>query len=259
MQRLRDHLTVTSLARYLAWRGLKSSSPLPVELKSGERIVLRPPPATDLETAFEVFVLRIYDPVLGAVSRPARIVDVGANVGYTCVHWGHAFAGARITAFEPHPRHVLALKQNLELNHLERNVEVLEAAAGIAAGRAAFLDAENESGLVASGRPASSERVAAAGAPGELDVKVVDFFGAVGDAPLDVLKMDIEGGEYPILADPRFATLRVRVIALEWHVTPAQPDGKRWCEERLRGLGYAVSEGKGGTRTNGMLFGVRPS
>jgi len=257
MQRLRDHLTLTSLARYLAWRGLKSASPLSVELKSGERFALRPPPATDLETAYEVFVARIYDPVLRAVDRPLRVVDVGANVGYTCVLWGHAFAGARVTAFEPHPRHVQALRQNLALNGLERNVEVVEAAAGVAEGRAAFLDAENESGLVASGRPASNERVSAGGAPGELDVKVVDFFSAVGDGPLDVLKMDIEGGEYPILSDPRFAALPVRTFALEWHVTPGQPDGKRWCEERLRGLGYAVREGKGGTRTNGMLFGTR--
>jgi FkbM family methyltransferase len=257
MRRLRDHLTLTSLARYLAWRALKSARPLVVELRDGERIALRPPPAADLDTAYEVFVLRIYDPVRSAVSRPLRIVDVGANVGYTCVLWGHAFPEARVTAFEPHPRHVRALRQNLALNGLDGNVEVVEAAAGVSAGRAAFLDAENESGLVASGRPASSERVAKAGAPRELEVKVVDFFELVGEGPLDLLKMDIEGGEYPLLSDPRFAALRARAIALEWHVTPTHPDGKRWCEQRLRELGYAVQEGKGGTRTNGMLFGTR--
>jgi hypothetical protein len=69
--------------------------------------------------------------------------------------------------------------------------------------------------------------------------------------------MDIEGGEYPILADPRFAELRPRMIALEWHQTPAQPDGKRWCEERLRGLGYEVSEGPFGTKKEGVIFALQ--
>lgn len=255
MQRLRDLFTLTSYARYAVWRVTKSRDPLAVALKSGERFKLRPPPATDLITAYEVFVLRMYDPVLRMMSRPSRVVDVGANVGYTCLLWASAFPGVPITAFEPHPRHLSSLRENLALCRLTNRVEVIGAAAGVRAGRAAFLDAENESGLVASGRPASRERVAAQGASGQIEVQVVDFFESLGKGPIDLLKMDIEGGEYPILADERFAALRPRAIALEWHQTPEHPDGKQWCEERLKSLGYTVQDGPGATKQNGMIFG----
>src|SRR6187431_1419689 len=124
MQRLRDQFTLTSFARYAAWRATKSRRSLAVELKSGERFKLRPPPSTDLMTAYEVFVARLYDPVLRAVGRPNRIVDLGANVGYTCVLWGHAYPGVPVLAFEPHPRHVLALKETLALGHLGDRIEV---------------------------------------------------------------------------------------------------------------------------------------
>jgi len=257
MHRLRDKFTLASFARYAAWRMVKSERALSVELKTGERFRLRPPPAADLMTAYEVFVLRIYDPVLQAVIRPARIVDVGANVGYTCVLWAHAYPGVPVLAFEPHPSHVRAFRENLALGGLGAQIEIIAAAAGVSSGRAAFLDAENESGLVASGRPASAERLAEAGPTGEFEVPVVDFFASVGSRPIDVLKMDIEGGEYPILADPRFDNLGARMIALEWHNTPEYTDGKRWCEERLRSLGYDVTEGASGCEHNGMLFATR--
>ena len=83
---------------------------------------------------------------------------------------------------------------------------------------------------------------------------LVDFFEDVGAAPFDLLKLDIEGGEYAILGDDRFARLKPRRIALEWHTRPEVPDGRGWCVERLKGLGYQVTDGNLQHDGGGMLW-----
>jgi hypothetical protein len=51
--------------------------------------------------------------------------------------------------------------------------------------------------------------------------------------------MDIEGGEYAILGDPRFALLRPRCLVMEWHGTRNDRD---WCLSRFASLDYDTME-----------------
>ena len=57
---------------------------------------------------------------------------------------------------------------------------------------------------------------------------------------IDILKIDIEGGEYELLGDPRFASLDVKAIVLEWHACSEILDGEKWCRDRLKELGYRL-------------------
>ena len=75
-----------------------------------------------------------------------------------------------------------------------------------------------------------------------LPVEVIDFFPLLCGKHIDVLKMDIEGGEYEILADDRFAELDIGAIVMEWHSRGGGVEDKRWCERRLVGLGFAIEE-----------------
>ena len=51
--------------------------------------------------------------------------------------------------------------------------------------------------------------------------------------------MDIEGGEWPILNDPRLAELRARAIVLEWHAVGCpEPDARAAALARLATAGY---------------------
>lgn len=245
MNRLRDQLTLASFVKYGLWRATRSTRNVEVALRSGERFEIRPLPSTDLTTAYEVFVARLYSPVVTR-EAPRFVVDVGSNVGYTCVLWGHKFPEAEILAFEPHPVHLRQMRTNLRLNRLEGRVRVVAAAASTAPGRARFSDAENESSLLVG---AAGERT--------LEVDVVDFFREVGDRFIDLLKMDIEGGEYALLEDPRFAQLKIGRIALEWHRKPDHPDGKEWCKRRLSELGYQVYEEFQPLETVGILYAQR--
>ena len=73
----------------------------------------------------------------------------------------------------------------------------------------------------------------------------------------DVLKMDIEGSEYPILMDPRFEALAARTkrILVEWHTCGEQ--GEAFCRDRLTNLGFIVESGRGCGGQFGMLYCTR--
>src|SRR5688572_3845428 len=130
MQRLRDQLTYLSKIRYLLWRALNAHQPLIVALNTGTRIAVRQPPADDLGIAYEVFVGNAYksprDLNAGSVER---IVDLGANVGYTCVYWLANFPNAEVVAFEPHPIHVNLILTHLAINKSGGRVRLYQAAA----------------------------------------------------------------------------------------------------------------------------------
>lgn len=247
MKRLRDQLTRLSWLRYLAWRALPRGRRLTVRLRSGERLMLRPPPATDLDTAFELFVAEVYQPPFPVEPEATRrIVDVGANCGHSLIFWARHYPRAHLVAFEPHPVHLDVMEHNVALNALGGRLTLHRAAAGTRQGEVEFLDAENCSTIVE--------------APPEgrtLRVPLVDFFEAVGSEPIDLLKIDIEGGEYPLLSDPRFARLKVRNLVMEWHRTAERPDGKAWCERKLAELGYEVRPGIWTNEVNGLLW-ARP-
>ena len=58
-------------------------------------------------------------------------------------------------------------------------------------------------------------RVVAADVGSSTSITGVDVLPLLADR--DLIKIDIEGSEWPILADPRFAELPVKALALEWH------------------------------------------
>jgi methyltransferase FkbM-like protein len=110
---------------------------------------------------------------------------------------------------------------------------------------AILIDAEDSSALV--NRPQS----------GTIPVPTVDLFAAIGNEPVSLLKMDIEGGERTLLADPRFATLDVHMLLLEWHDPSGSGQDKAWCRERLTALGFAVSLGRQDGQNTGLFTAVR--
>jgi FkbM family methyltransferase len=219
---------------YLCWRVLRLPFRLEVRLKTGTRILLRPLPAEDYGAARGVFVVRDYDDPRKSARPVRRIVDLGANIGCSCLFWFREYPECRVEAFEPHATHLEMLRENLRRNGLENRVLVHPAAAGVRQG-SIFL---SDQGM--------SSRVSPEERSGDQRVPVMDFFDAVGDRPIDLLKIDIEGSEYVLLADARFPMLQVHTLVLEWHPTTEYPgdSGGMWCRQRLAAAGYNVEEHK---------------
>jgi FkbM family methyltransferase len=237
----RDLLNPVSRARYLVWRTLGARSPIKVRLKSGLCIKIRSHSTTDYGVAWDIFLRGCYrcpEPV----SQVRRIVDLGANVGYSCLFWCQQYPEARVTAFEPHPKHVSAIAENLSANHFLDRVKVVEAAAGVAEAEAYLVDAGSSSAITSS--------------PAGYAVPVVDVFQML-DGTIDILKIDIEGGEYGLLGDERFGSIQARTIVVEWHKTADCPDGREWCLDRLRRFGYRTTIGSEDLPLAGLIWGFK--
>lgn len=123
------------------------------------------------------------------------VVDVGAYVGDSAI----AFArqGATVHAFEPSVAFCEFIRRNLEANGL--NEAVTLHAVGL------------------------SDRAGEAGVRNDRLRFVEGVSYALANLPqsIDLLKLDCEGAEYHLLADPRFlAHLRPREIRMEYHRGP---------------------------------------
>jgi FkbM family methyltransferase len=158
------------------------------------------------------------------------IVDLGANVGFSLLYYLHKYPLCQILAFEPHPRHFAQIERNLALNGARQRIELHAAAAGARSRSMRLTDRSSSSSLTESDRPDS------------FSVEVVDLFPMIEQRRIDLMKIDIEGGEYEILADPRFDRLDLGAIVMEWHSRGGGVADKRWCEERLGGLGFVIDE-----------------
>jgi len=164
--------------------------------------------------------------------------DVGANVGF------FALAGARHVgpdgaayAFEPVPDNVAAIRESAALNGIA-NLEVIESAAGRAAGRDRLLLVEDLSWshLESLGpHPRTRETV-------DIEVVAIDDLVASGRIrPPHLVKIDVEGAEIDVLEGMRRTIEQHRpAIVCELH------DTAREFVETMDGLGYATSnlEGK---------------
>ena len=199
----------------------------------------------------EVFYQRLYDapdPVLRAlarIGRPPRIVDLGANVGLAGAWFLGTHPGASVLAYEPDPANAAVHGRTLDANGLDGRWKLVVAAAGVEAGEVTFV-----AGSFAESRVA---------APGEDGVPVdsVDVLPELTRA--DLLKIDIEGGEWTILADERFAETSCRAVVLEYHphLCPG-PEPRAHAERLLRSAGFEVQDIFQAPDGHGMVWGWRP-
>jgi FkbM family methyltransferase len=226
-------LSLLSVLRYGAWRFLGGDRPVALSLRNGIRFELRRRTSgnNDYGVAYEVFVLNYYADSGGLIPKNVHlIVDLGANVGFSLLHFLHSYPSCRIIAYEPHPRCGAQIERNLTLDGTRGRVELNGKAAGAATRVSHLSDLGTSSSLNAE----SSVNGFA--------VHVEDVFPRLLGQRIDILKMDIEGGEYEILADPRFEELDIRAIVMEWHSRGGGHADKSWCEERLRNMGFTVRD-----------------
>jgi len=220
----RDLFTPMDRILYLSWRLLGKRGAFRGRLRDGIVVSVR---SCDWETAYEVFFLQVYRTPLDP-SGVTRIIDLGGNVGFSCLYWTKQFPSAYIETFEPHPVHCDILLENPRMNEVSSRVLLHRAAAACQDGEGILSDKGVSSALLFTPRDCS------------IPVGTVDFFTRVGTSCIDILKMDIEGGEYEILADDRFVTLapRIRYLIMEYHERDPRHLGGDWCEKRLRTLGF---------------------
>lgn len=218
-------------------------------LPSGHIIVVRHR-TRDLEVVDEVLVaVRTYEPppvIASQLCGPLRILDLGANIGTFGVFALGRWNVRRMRSFEPDPANVAILNDTIALNHANDRWSAHQAAVSNSSGHMTFIPGHF-----------SLSRRADHGETG-IDVTMIDLF-TLG-YEIDLLKMDIEGGEWSILSDPRMADLQARVIVMEWHWRFApQADAHAAALDLLERAGYEVHADHSEPRTGtGLVWASRP-
>jgi FkbM family methyltransferase len=166
--------------------------------------------AGDSATLAEVFYRHDYRPredVAGAIGEPRTIIDLGANIGLFGAFAARFWPRSTIVAYEADPANALVHEQTIAANGLEDRWRVVCAAAG----------SHNGEVELAAGLAMDSFLVAPGTDPGVVTLRVPmrDVLPELGRA--DLVKIDIEGGEWEILLDARFAQSPPRAIVLEYH------------------------------------------
>jgi FkbM family methyltransferase len=163
------------------------------------------------------------------------LFDVGANAGlYTAL--ACATAGCRCVAFEPHPTAAWMLERNLAVNDLRARVTVRRAAVGSAPGVARLtLDAGPMNHVLTSGVGQNDVEVPLT----TLDAEAAEL------GPPSLLKIDVEGYEYAVLAGAgdalRRPELRAIVVEINRH-TKRYGQSLEDVFATIRGHGFAWVE-----------------
>ena len=235
------------IQRYGAWRGgllyfklniLKTSA---LKLPEHQKPVLLRRDVQDVHAFAQVFVHREYD--FNWPEDVRRIVDGGANVGFASLYFKAAFPKAQIHAVEPHPHNAAAFRNNTD--HLE----------GITLSQKALHHADHvklqltDEGFGSNGfmtREGTSDHHVA-------EVETISIGGiqrAMGWAGIDLVKIDIEGGEMSLFQENLDWMDCTRFIVLEFHERMV-PSSSKPALKALADKGFSLLDVRG----ENLLFG----
>ena len=193
-------------------------------------------------------------------SNPApAILDLGGNIGLFGIYALDRWPSATVESFEPDPTNLSVLNRTVDANGFQDRWSVSEFAV---ANREAELDfvagLSADSYLAGEANGSGKQAGAGAGNGQTITVRAVDFF--AGDPSGDLIKMDIEGGEWALLTDRRFAALKFDVLVLEWHARGCPfPDAHEATVRLLGAAGYNRLEEVSKGRDSGLLWAWRES
>lgn len=161
--------------------------------------------ASFLSAYREIFEKGIYD--FQASGEAPRIIDCGANIGLAVLFWKRRYPKSRILAFEPDPAAFEALVWNCRHWGLSE-VECLNKAVWSEEGEYPFARDGADAGHLLVG-----DTVAGATPILVSTVRLRDYL----VAPVDLLKLDIEGAEAEVLEDCSDVLDGVARVFVEYH------------------------------------------
>lgn len=180
---------------------------LEIQVPHGPTFIARPG-GSDADVIREIWGENVYRVALGDMW--GTVVDVGANIGAFSV-FAALHGASRVIAVEPEPDNAVVLGSNIadypQITHR-----------GVATW--------SEDGEVQMQPSQGGTRVTVGGSLVVPAMTLAELFAADGIQECSVLKMDIEGSEYPVLeATPSNLLARIHYLTMEFHNTDAATFG----------------------------------
>ncbi len=152
----------------------------------------------------EIFGRRLYD--FATTSATPYVIDAGANIGLGCIFLKRRFPQARIDAFEPDPEVFETLRRNADAFELQ----------GVTLHKNGVWDSECTISFQRDG--ADGGRIPQSDTHQEtLCIETTRLKVFLEKAPVEFLKLDIEGAETRVLLDCRNALFNVKNLFVEYH------------------------------------------
>lgn len=165
---------------------------------------------------------RLLETELSRLAPGDVFVDVGANIGYYALLAARRVgAGGLVLAFEPSQREFARLLENIAVNSAVNVVPVSVALAG-SPGILTLHIAPTHTGLNTLSISASAANALRDGAEQRVAVAVFDSVGAaiLGERRVKLLKIDVEGAEYEVLAGMEASLARGLFETIVVEITP---------------------------------------
>jgi len=153
-----------------------------------------------------------------AIDHPT-IIDIGANEGYYAIAMAKEMA-AKVIAIEPNPIAYKFLVKNIEANGLEDKIIPVKSAVWSSRGVSEFNILPQVTSIGTMSITSTSFMAGASDRIVKLPVHTItleDVIASYGLSHVDLLKMDIEGGELEVLRSNTAALESVDRIVLEYH------------------------------------------
>lgn len=131
--------------------------------------------------------------VFGNLPRNANCLDIGANLGLTAVTVASHCVDGTVYAFEPSPRNLGFLRQNIEQNNI-RNISIVEAALGFDEGHVMFSIPNNLGNSTVWRSAVSGENFAKVKL-----TKLDKWWHENGKPHISFIKIDVEGFETDVI------------------------------------------------------------
>jgi FkbM family methyltransferase len=194
----------------------------------------------DIWSVKETFLDRFYEKYGAPIGSSWTIVDIGGGIGDFTTFAARSDANNRVVAFEPTPESFELLQENLRRNQVG-NAQAYPQAIWSEQGTIWIDTSVGEPGqFISHDQPAPAATVAVP------SITLSQAFESLEITRCDLLKMDCEGAEYPILFNTPIATLaKVQRIVMEYHdglsVGPnGQPHTHQDLVNFLAAQGYTV-------------------
>jgi FkbM family methyltransferase len=220
--------------RFLTFEAARTHRARPYRLTAFDARVFLRHDGTDAFVLHEVVRDPFYTPpepvrqVLPPPDQTVSILDLGANLGFFGLRMLSLYPKAEITAFEPDAENADILRRCIAANGHDGTWQVVEAAATASDGEMPFTAGEG----ALSRMPLPSEAATTT-------VPARDVLPLMASAQL--VKIDIEGGEWALIGDERFGNSGPPALLLEWHSYHCPGDNpRRVAREMLERNGYKI-------------------
>jgi FkbM family methyltransferase len=193
-----------------------------------------------LLSCFDVVVVKRWNDFITFRDDPI-ILDCGANIGITVLHYKRLYPNARITAFEPDRRICNVLRRNLAVNNIS-DVKVVEAAVWKSEGQHEFFSEGADGSRLSDKNSTRNSGLASLTPQGAwYTVETVRLADYLSESSVDFVKLDIESAESEVIADCTKYLHKVQNMVIEFHMMNERPQVLASTLSVLADAGFHVS------------------